>query len=148
LGVVFNAVLERIEAPGIRLQNDLSPDLPLVRADPNLVGRALQHLLDNAVKFSPDGGTITLRAWPEGEMLHIEVEDTGVGIPAEALPFIFDRFYQADGSTTRRFGGTGLGLSVVKQIVQAHDGQVGVRSVLGQGSTFYFTLPLAFSPEG
>jgi GAF domain-containing protein len=146
-GVVLNAVLERIDAPDIHLQNDLPSDLPLVRADPNLVGRALQHLLDNAVKFSPDGGTITLRAWPEGEMLHVEVEDTGIGIPSEALPYIFDRFYQADGSTTRQFGGTGLGLSVVKQIVQAHDGQVGVHSVLGQGSTFYFTLPLAFSPD-
>jgi signal transduction histidine kinase len=135
--------LERFDAPGVRLQDELPLNLPLVRADPNLVGRALQHLLDNAIKFSPNGGTISVRARPEGDKLCVEVQDQGIGIPAEAQPFIFKLFYQADGSTTRKFGGTGLGLAVVEQIVRAHGGQIGVHSVEGEGSTFYFTLPLA-----
>jgi signal transduction histidine kinase len=107
------------------------------------VERVLQLLLDNAIKFSPDGGAITVRASPQNEMLRVEVEDRGIGIPATAVPYIFDRFYQVDGSTTRRFGGTGLGLSIARQIVRAHDGDVGVRSSEGKGSTFHFTLPLA-----
>jgi GAF domain-containing protein len=133
-------------APDARLQTDLPPDLPKVKADPNMVERVFKLLLDNAIKFSPEGGTITVRASPQGEMMHIEVEDRGIGIPASAIPYIFDRFYQVDGSTTRRFGGTGLGLSIVRQIVRAHGGEVGVNSSEGKGSTFHFTLPLAPHP--
>jgi GAF domain-containing protein len=145
LGALVQATLENVRgrAPKVHLQSELPPDLPLVKADLSLVERALEHLLDNAIKFSPEGGLITLRARLEGEMLHVEVEDRGIGIPAQALPYVFDRFYQADGSTTRRFGGAGLGLTIVKQIIEAHGGQVGVHSAEGQGSIFYLTLPLA-----
>jgi two-component system phosphate regulon sensor histidine kinase PhoR len=127
----------------VNLQSDFPPDLPLLRADPSLVERAIEHLLDNAIKFSPDGGPVILKARPEGKMMRIEVQDHGIGIPAESLPYIFDRFYQVDGSTTRRFRGTGLGLAIVRQIAEAHGGQVGVSSIKGEGSTFFFTVPLA-----
>jgi signal transduction histidine kinase/putative methionine-R-sulfoxide reductase with GAF domain len=145
---LFHVAVEnaQVRAPGVRLQSETPPGLPPVKADPNLIERALNHLLDNAIKFSPDGGAITLRARAEGQMVRVEVEDNGIGIPPEALPFVFDRFYQVDGSTTRRFDGAGLGLAVVKQIAEVHGGQIGVRSIEGQGSTFYFTLPAAFSP--
>jgi len=76
------------------------------------------------------------------------VQDQGIGIPADAIPNLFTSFYQVDGSTTRRFGGAGLGLSIVKRIVTAHDGQVGVHSIEREGSTFHFTLPLASPPDG
>jgi signal transduction histidine kinase len=131
------------KAPRIGIESKLPSDLPPVKADPGLVERALYHLLDNAIKFSPDGGFVTLRAWPENSMMYIEVQDQGIGIPAEAIPRVFDSFYQVDGSTTRRFSGIGIGLSIVRQIVLAQGGQIDVRSVEGEGSTFFFTLPLA-----
>jgi signal transduction histidine kinase len=145
LSRVVHTALANIRAamPDADLQCDLPPDLPLVKADSNMVERVLKLLLENAVKFSPDGGAITVRVSPQNGMMRVEVEDHGIGIPATALPYIFDRFYQVDGSTTRRFGGTGLGLSIARQIVRAHDGEVGVESSEGHGSTFHFTLPLA-----
>jgi GAF domain-containing protein len=145
LSIVCNAVLEKLrpDVSPVQLLCDVPPDTTFVRADPYMLERVFDLLLDNAVKFSPDGGTITLRARPEGEMIYIEVEDQGIGIPAEALSHVFDAFYQVDGSTTRRFGGAGLGLSIVKQIVTAHGGSVGVHSIRGRGTAFYFTLPNA-----
>jgi GAF domain-containing protein len=145
LNVLVEAVLQnlRMHARGADLVCELPSDLPQVKADPGLVARALRHLLGNALKFSPDGGQITVRAKPGDQIMYVEVEDQGIGIPAEAQPHVFDLFYQADGSTTRRFGGAGLGLSIVKQIIKAHDGQIGLSSVEGKGCTFYFTLPLA-----
>ncbi len=145
LYVLVEAVLQdmRVHTQEACLGCELAPDLPQVRADPGLVARALRHLLENAIKFSPDGGQITVRAKPTGQVMYVEVEDQGIGIPAEAQPFVFDLFYQADGSTTRRFGGTGLGLSIVKQIIKAHGGQIGLSSVESKGCTFYFTLPLS-----
>ena len=147
LGMVFRAAQEQTHAPDVRIEVDSPHELPLVKADPNLMGRAVHHLLSNAIKFSPNGGTITMRIRLENEMLYAEIQDEGIGISSEALPFVFDRFYQADGSTTRQFGGAGLGLAVVKQIVEAHGGQIGVHSAKGEGSTFYFRLPLASSPD-
>jgi signal transduction histidine kinase len=137
---------QQADVPDLRLESELPDDLPWVNADCALVERALDLLLENALKFSPDGGVITIRARPDGGMMHIEVEDQGIGIPQKAQPYIFDRFYQVDGSTTRRFSGAGLGLSIVKQVAEAHGGDVGVHSVEGQGSTIYFTIPLASPP--
>jgi two-component system phosphate regulon sensor histidine kinase PhoR len=145
LELLFQTALANIntDASNTSFEIDLSPELPHVKADPTMTERILIHLLDNALKFSPQGGVITLRAQPEEEMMRVEVEDQGIGIPENAVPHIFDSFYQVDGSTTRRFGGTGLGLSIARQIVVAHGGQMGVESVEGKGSTFFFTLPLA-----
>jgi len=131
--------------------------LPWVLADPEELLRALHHLLENAVKFTPPGGRITVAARvqgprPKGEpdpqpleadFVEISVSDTGIGIPEDQLDRIFDRFYQLDGSTTRERGGIGIGLTIVKQIIEAHGSPIQVESRPGQGSTFRFFLPLA-----
>ena len=128
---------------GIEVRGEVPEGLPPVLADPGRIAQVLDNLLANAIKFSPEGGTITVRVRDEGEWLRTEVSDTGIGIPPDKLTRVFDRFYQVNGTTRRRFGGAGLGLAIVKQIVEAHGGKVGVESELGKGSTFYFTLPKA-----
>ncbi|HIQ01263.1 MAG TPA: GAF domain-containing sensor histidine kinase, partial [Anaerolineales bacterium] len=126
---------------GIAVREEIPLALPSVLADPDRIGQVLDNLLTNAIKFSPRGGTITVRVREAGEWLRVEVSDTGIGIPADKLSRVFERFYQVDGTSRRRFGGAGLGLAIVKQIVEAHGGEVGVESTVGKGSTFYFTLP-------
>jgi len=128
---------------GLTLVDEISDDVPLVWGDRRRLGQIFDNLLQNAIKFSHPGGTITVRTRREERTVRAEVQDTGIGIPTDQMSRIFDRFYQVDGTTTRRFGGTGLGLAIVKQLVEAHGGQVGVESELGQGSLFYFTIPQA-----
>jgi GAF domain-containing protein len=127
----------------IVLVDQIPGRLPMVSGDRQRVGQIFDNLLQNALKFSNPGDSITVRMKLQGTFILTEVEDTGIGIPREQLDRIFDRFYQVDGTTTRRFGGTGLGLAIVKQIVENHGGEVGVASTLGEGSTFFFTIPLA-----
>lgn len=129
-------------AKGLSLQSELAADLPLVMADTDRVKQVLHNLIGNAIKFT-ERGEVTLSAVRQGEMLCISIKDTGVGIPADRLERIFEPFEQADGSAGRRFGGAGLGLSIARQLVNAHGGELNVVSVPGQGSTFSFTLPLA-----
>ena len=115
-----------------------------VRGDPDQLSLVFDHLLDNAIKFTPEGGHITLQVQRKhDEFVEVSVKDTGIGIPPQYLEHIFERFYQGDGSTTRRFGGLGLGLSVVKEIIEAHNGKVWAESKEGQGTTVRFVLPLA-----
>jgi two-component system sensor histidine kinase VicK len=95
------------------------------------------------VKFSPDGGKVTIHIRDDGAYLRVEVSDTGIGIPKDELERIFERFYQVDNSLARRFGGMGLGLSITKQIVEAHGGEIWAESEVGRDSTFFFTLPKA-----
>jgi signal transduction histidine kinase/uncharacterized protein YigA (DUF484 family) len=121
------------------LIEDTAPDLPPIRGDGTLLQRALVNLLSNAIKYTPVGGMITLRAAGNGENVRFEVIDTGLGIPAEALPHVFDRFYRAHGSDAE---GTGLGLSIVKSIVEKHNGSIGVSSAVGEGSAFAILLPI------
>ena len=102
----------------------------------------MSNLLDNAIKYTPAGGRITVGAKALGPMVEFFVRDTGAGIPEEELPRLFERFYRVDKARSRELGGTGLGLSIVKHLVAAHNGATRVESVLGQGSTFYFTLPV------
>jgi signal transduction histidine kinase len=101
------------------------------------------------MSYTAAGGTITVNASPAASAAEVQlsVRDTGIGIAAEHLPFVFDRFYRVDQSRTRATGGAGLGLTIVKQLVEAHGGHVWAESTLGQGSTFSFTLPVAPSPE-
>lgn len=135
------------EAKGMRLNLDVDPKLPQVlMGAPEKLDRILWHLLDNAIKFSAQG-TIRLRAaQAEGEdgqsLVRIEVADQGIGIAEDQQQTIFEPFIQVDGSSTRRFGGTGLGLALCRQLVQSMGGKIGVRSHLGEGSAFWFTLPL------
>jgi signal transduction histidine kinase/DNA-binding response OmpR family regulator/HAMP domain-containing protein len=125
------------------LRLDMPEPLPPVEADADRLRQVLMNLLSNAVKFSPHGGAVTVGARHEGDHIRLWVADRGVGIPAEALPQLFSKFFRVDNQETRRVGGTGLGLALVKEIVEAHHGRVWVESVYGQGSTVCFTLPVA-----
>jgi signal transduction histidine kinase len=127
----------------VKLHANIPPDLALVRVDRDRVNQVFDNLLSNAIKFSPNGGEITVRLQDTGEMVQASVSDTGIGIPADQLDRIFERFYQVDGSATRKFGGAGLGLAIVQRIIEAHGGRIWVESELGRGSTFSFTLPKA-----
>jgi two-component system phosphate regulon sensor histidine kinase PhoR len=113
----------------------------MVLADADRARLVLTNLVHNAVKFTPPGGQVTVAARPDGEEVILSVQDTGVGIPADDLPRIFERFYKAD--RARSGGGTGLGLAIAKHIVQGHGGRIWVESVEGEGSSFYFTLSVA-----
>ena len=106
------------------------------------VGQILSNLLENAIKYTPAGGSIVVGARPAGSFMEVFVRDTGIGIPADDLPRLFERFYRVDKARSRELGGTGLGLAIVKHLVAAHNGTVRVESVPRQGSTFYFTLPV------
>ena len=117
-------------------------DGPGVRGDPALMDRALTNLVQNAVRYTPAGGTVILRAVRVDGAVRFEVEDTGIGIPPQALARIFERFYRVDPARSRELGGTGLGLAIVKHAVEAMGGTVAVRSVPDHGSTFSFTLPI------
>lgn len=129
-------------AAGIHLHLNAEPNLPTALGDKDRVSQVLDNLLGNAIKFSPNGGSITISLNQQGESIFVRVSDTGIGIPAEQVTRIFERFYQVDGSATRQFGGAGVGLAIVKRIVEAHGGRVWVESEVGQGSTFCFTLPV------
>jgi GAF domain-containing protein len=126
---------------GIGLRLDASPGLPKIPVDRDRINQVFDNLLGNAIKFSPRGGTITIAVHDIGNVLKISVADTGIGIPADKLLRIFDRFYQVDGSATRHFGGAGLGLAITKRIVEAHGGRIWAESKIGEGSQFIFTLP-------
>ncbi len=133
----------QIVAKGITLSLDLPDDLPLVNIDWQRVNEVLHNLLENAVAHTPARGTINVAASAKGKWVEVNVRDTGEGIPAEDLPHIFERFYRVDKSRARATGGSGLGLTIAKRLVEAHGGTITVRSKLGQGSSFSFTLPIA-----
>lgn len=131
---------------GIVIVEAISKTLPQVEADEKRLKQVMVNLLSNAVKFSNDGGEITVKAKVNDHALLVQVTDRGIGIPAEAIPHLFERFYQVDGSATRISAGTGLGLYICGQIVEAHGGRIWAESKPGEGSTFSFTVPLAINP--
>jgi len=133
---------QRARDKGLSLALDAAPDLPAIQADPLQVEGLILNLVDNAVKYT-DRGSVTVRLTTEGERLLIEVGDTGIGIDADHLPHVFERFYVVDKSRSKKLGGTGLGLSIVKHIAIAHQGTVSVKSRLGEGTTVSVLLPLA-----
>ena len=124
-----------------RISVDCPPDLPQLRGDEQQLSRVFKNLISNAIKYSPHGGTISLRARREGDEIVACVKDEGVGIPVEALDKIFTKFYRVN-TPEHMVRGTGLGLALVKQTVEAHGGRVWVESTLGEGSTFYVALPV------
>jgi two-component system phosphate regulon sensor histidine kinase PhoR len=148
LGQLARSSTERLrlfaERQGVTLALDLAPDLPLVRGDEARLGQVFINLLHNAVKFSPNGGDVTVRVREEGGELVASVEDHGVGVPRAAQPRIFERFYKVDRARVRgEAGGTGLGLSIARHIVEQHGGRIWIASTEGVGSTFSFAIPLA-----
>jgi two-component system sensor histidine kinase BaeS len=140
------AVRPRAGAEEIMLQVDLPEDL-LVDVDPQRIGQVLRNLLENALTHTPPGGEIAMVGHVEGQWVEVSVRDTGSGIAAEDLPYVFERFYRADKSRSRDTGGAGLGLAIARQLVEAHGGRIWVESTKGKGSTFTFALPISISSQ-
>ena len=127
---------------GVSLKAELGEDGVLVSADMGRIRQLLGNLISNALRHTPEGGTVTVSAYEAGDEVALKVVDSGVGISAEQLPHIFNRFYRADKSRSRETGGTGLGLAIVKGIVEAHNGRVEAQSTgVNQGSAFAVYLP-------
>jgi signal transduction histidine kinase len=130
----------------LRLTHELGA-LPKITTDRSKLNQIVLNLLANAIKFTPDGGSIVLRARRFGDAIEIEVEDTGIGIPEEELDRIFDEFHQVDGSMSREYGGVGLGLTLVKRLLALLGGTISVTSTVGRGSTFRVRLPRPRRPS-
>lgn len=131
---------------GIELVTLVPPGVPAVVADPGRSRQVLMNLLTNALRYTPPGGRVTVGATGDGDYVRFEVTDTGPGIAASDLPYIFDRFYRGDRARSRTEGGTGLGLAIARGLVEAQGGTIGVTSQPGGGASFVFTLPRSFPP--
>jgi signal transduction histidine kinase len=131
----------------VELAQDVAEDLPLVLADAERVHQVLFNLLDNAVRFTPAGGRVRVRASRHDRSVNVAVEDTGPGIQPEHLPRLFERFYRVDTARSRDEGGTGIGLAIARSVVEAHGGRIWAESEPGKGSTFTFDLPVARESE-
>jgi signal transduction histidine kinase len=141
---VRTRLARQFEEKGVALELDLAPDLPPVRVDEDRIGQVLLNLVGNALQYTPAGGQVRLAAHREDSVVLVAVEDTGIGIAAQHLPHVFERFYRVDKSRSRAGGGSGIGLTIAKHLVEAHGGKIQAASAgLGQGSTFTFSLPLA-----
>jgi PAS domain S-box-containing protein len=130
----------------VEFKSDLDARLPIVSGDRDRLIQVVSNLVNNAVKYSPEGGMVTLTSRVEGRYALISVTDTGIGIPAEEIGHVFERFRRVRSGAAQSIPGTGLGLTIVKQIVEMHGGKIWVESAVGHGSSFHFTIPLA--PEG
>jgi signal transduction histidine kinase len=134
----------QFEEKGVTRETDVPPDLPLIRADEDRVGQVLLNLVGNALQYTPSGGRVSLVTRREGEKVRLSIQDTGIGISPEHLPHVFERFYRVDKSRSRAGGGSGIGLTIARHLVEAHGGQIEAASDgPGLGSTFSFTLPAA-----
>jgi signal transduction histidine kinase len=143
LNVIREKFTPQSQKAGVEVKVEVPANLPSLTADGDRLAQVFTNLVDNALKFTPSGGIISLHAFVVKDEMLVSVSDTGAGIPAEAKAHIFDRFYQADSS--RRGGakhGAGLGLAIAHEIVQAHGGKIIVRSRLGEGTSFDVFLPL------
>ena len=144
----IDAVRPMAEAKSIQLEQVLDPSVGRITGDQDRLQQIVWNLLTNAIKFTPEGGKVEVRSFRTGGKIQIQVSDTGIGISSDFLPYVFDRFRQADSTTTRAQGGLGLGLAIVRNLVELHGGKVFADSAgEGQGSTFTVELPLQDSPE-
>ncbi|GIV87516.1 MAG: two-component sensor histidine kinase [Chloroflexus sp.] len=144
---LIEAICARLEPQftekGVRLQVQLANGLPSVWVDPDRILQVLMNLVGNALQYTPRGGSVTIRALVVEKMVRVCVHDTGIGIAAEHLPHLFERFYRVDKARARATGGVGIGLTICKALVELHGGQIGIHSDgPGQGATCWFTLPL------
>jgi signal transduction histidine kinase len=135
------AVRPHAKIKGVSLSTDLPANMPAVNIDAHRISQVLRNLLENAVTHTAEGGAIKVSARQQGKWVDVAVSDTGEGIPAEDLPNIFERFYRVDKSRARATGGSGLGLTIAKRLVEAHGGKIEVQSEVGRGSRFSFTIP-------
>jgi len=136
--------IRQAESKQVSLHTELAPDLPRVLADEDRAVQVLTNLTGNVLQYTPEGEEVTITARRVEDNVQFSVRDTGIGIPPEHLPYIFDRFYRVDKSRSRRAGGgSGIGLTIARAFVEAQGGHIWVESAgEGQGSTFFFTLPL------
>lgn len=148
LRLALHSVKQQMEAHGQQLTIAVPDDLPLVYADPARLTQIFTNLLSNAHKYTPDGGQITVRAEREGGYVRCSVSDTGIGMSPEDLGRLFTKFFRSDDPAVREKPGTGLGLCIFKNLVELQGGTVSVDSVLGQGTTFSFTVPVAYRDTG
>ena len=144
---LVNTTVERLGRQfmdkGVILETELVPDAPNVMADEDRIGQVLMNLVGNALQYTPSGGRVGISTQNEDGEVRFVIVDTGIGIPAEHLPLLFTRFYRVDKSRSRAGGGSGIGLTISKYLVEAHGGQIHAKSDgLGKGSTFTFTLPI------
>ncbi len=139
-------MLPEAEGKGLKLKLHVKRPLPPVNGDGNNLEGVFTNLISNAIKYTPEGGEITIRVRAEGKNVRVEVSDTGIGISKENLSRIFDRFYRVKSEKTREIVGTGLGLCIVKHIVEAHLGTISIESEEGGGSTFTVVLPAGAVP--
>ena len=141
VSLAAKSALSKAEERGVQVLVSSLENIPGVQADSEKIAWAINQLLDNGIKFTPSGGSVVISLKEEGRnLVLVSVIDTGVGIPSSRLKEIFEPFHQLDGSSTRHYGGTGLGLSLVRQIVEAHGSLLDVQSVEGKGTTFKFPL--------
>jgi two-component system OmpR family sensor kinase/two-component system sensor histidine kinase BaeS len=161
VAALAQSVIARFTAPAeakrIALRVETLPDLPNITLDPHRIEQVLGNLLSNAIRHTPEGGSVVCRVIAEHDRVHptrhpplvtFTVTDTGPGIPPEALPHIFERFYRVDRSRSRAEGGTGLGLAIAKQLVEAHSGRIWATSELSHETTVAFTLPVVGPADG
>ena len=147
---VYEHLTRQFEAKGLQFETDCPENLPEVMADPDRLQQVLTNLAGNALQYTPEGGKVTLSARQEKEEIVFSVKDNGIGIEAEQLPLIFNRFYRADRSRARKdgSGGSGIGLTIAQALVKAHGGRIWVESAgAGKGSTFFFTIPLSIQDK-
>jgi two-component system, OmpR family, sensor histidine kinase VicK len=142
--IYFNKIIDRFEltkSQNVTFVREI-PNTPMfVEIDQDKITQVLDNIISNAMKYSPEGGRITYRMKEEDTQVIVSISDEGVGIPADNVNKIFDRFYRVDKARTRRLGGTGLGLAIAKEMVQAHEGDIWAESVEGEGTTIFFSLP-------
>jgi signal transduction histidine kinase len=137
------------DARGVTLEVDLEGELPEVRVDPDAMAQVFANLVSNAIKYGGDGRWVGLRAWTEDGAVHLAISDRGIGIPEEELARVFEHYFRADRAEVRAQHGTGIGLTIVRYIVEAHGGRIRVTSRIGRGSTFTVSLPIpTSSPSG